>query len=96
MKELSLSFDQMNAPDQELLEQTLAKGGRVPVLKNDRQIAVVISKEELDFFDALENQRDLEEAQTIMADDTDEIVSWDEAVTVLDKHAEKFPKTKSA
>ena len=92
MTHYTIPFDKIPLINSDLVTHVIENESRVSIQKNGKTVAVILSQEELDFFETLEDQRDREEARSIMADETDELIPWKDAVKMLDDHGVCLPQ----
>jgi prevent-host-death family protein len=63
----------------DLLNESGFGGKRIVVTRKGKAVAAMVSIKDLEVIQALEDQKDVTEAQRILSDPDSEFISWDEA-----------------
>jgi len=69
----------------DLLNESGFGGKRIVVTRKGKAVAAMVSIKDLEVIQALEDQKDLTEAQRILSDPDSEFIPWDEAKKELAK-----------
>jgi len=69
----------------DLLNESGFGGKRIVVTRKGKAVAAMVSIKDLEVIQALEDQKDVNEAQRILSDPDSEFIPWDEAKKELAK-----------
>ena len=81
-----LTIDEVKEAFTNAIHRVQTEGERILLRDHGKDVAVLISVEDLELLEQLEEQADLVEAVKAMTDPTDEIVDWEDAKKELEAY----------